>query len=363
MSPLDITNVPSLWERLQTADKPIILYGMGDGAQKVLNVMNEKNISPAGFMASDDFVRGHSFAGFEVRKYSDIKAQYGEFIVLVCFGTQRPEVLENIHRIAAEQELYVPDVPVIGGGLFDKEYAEEHIEELSEVYGMLADEQSRRLFEGWLYYRISGDIRYLIPHQTEKGAAYPLLELGESETYADLGAFNGDTVEEFLTATGGKVRRVYAFEPDRKSLERLKKRHAALEDKLVTINAGAWDREEELPFVSKGGRNSGFIPFTGGLPPKAASVKMTPMKSLDGVAGDDDVTVIKFDTEGCEDRAIDGCEQIIRRCKPKLIVSLYHRPEDMFALPLKIKALNPEYRMYLREPPYLPAWDVELYCK
>ncbi len=358
---VDIAALPCLWERLKSSDKPVVLYGMGDGAQKVLDVMRKKGITPAGIMASDGFVRGHSFAGFEVKSYSDTKAALGDFTVLLCFGTQRREVLDNILRISRERELYVPDVPVTGGGLFDREYALAHAKELEQVYDMLADEHSRELFNGWLIARITGEISRLLSFQTEKSEAYKLLSLGKDEVYADLGAFNGDTLEEFLNAAGD-VRRVYAFEPDGKSLERLKKRHSALGEKLITVNAGAWDREEELPFVAKGGRNSGFMPFTGGLPPKAASVRLTQMKSLDSVVGNDDVTVIKLDTEGCEDKALDGCRRTIQRCRPKLIVSLYHRTEDMFYLPLKLRALCPDCRMYMREPPYLPAWDMELYC-
>lgn len=63
----DITNAVCLWEHLAATSKPIIIYGMGDGAQKILDVCAEKNVKVSGFMASDDFVRGHSFAGFEVK--------------------------------------------------------------------------------------------------------------------------------------------------------------------------------------------------------------------------------------------------------------------------------------------------------
>lgn len=68
----DITGAVSLWNHLAETSKPIIIYGMGDGAQKILDVCSLKNVKISGFMASDDFVRGHSFAGFEVKKLSDI---------------------------------------------------------------------------------------------------------------------------------------------------------------------------------------------------------------------------------------------------------------------------------------------------
>ena len=74
----DITGAVSLWDHLAETSKPIIIYGMGDGAQKILDVCSLKNVKISGFMASDDFVRGHSFAGFEVKTLSDIERQFGD---------------------------------------------------------------------------------------------------------------------------------------------------------------------------------------------------------------------------------------------------------------------------------------------
>ena len=92
----DITGAVSLWDHLAETSKPIIIYGMGDGAQKILDVCSLKNVKISGFMASDDFVRGHSFAGFEVKKLSDIERQFGDCIILVAFGTHIDEVIQRI---------------------------------------------------------------------------------------------------------------------------------------------------------------------------------------------------------------------------------------------------------------------------
>lgn len=66
--------------------------------------------------------------------------------------------------------------------------------------------------------------------------------------------------------------------------------------------------------------------------------------------------------EGSEKEALDGCKKTIIMNKPRMIVSLYHRTEDMLELPLKVKQLNPSYKLYLRHHPYIPAWDMNLYC-
>ncbi|MEG1996285.1 MAG: FkbM family methyltransferase, partial [Oscillospiraceae bacterium] len=56
----------SVWQVLKQCNKPILIYGMGDGALKIMRVFEVYNIKISGFFASDEFVRGHSFCGFKV---------------------------------------------------------------------------------------------------------------------------------------------------------------------------------------------------------------------------------------------------------------------------------------------------------
>ena len=60
------------------------------------------------------------------------------------------------------------------------------------------------------------------------------------------------------------------------------------------------------------------------------------------------VTFIKMDIEGSEYQAILGAEKMITSHKPKLAISVYHKPEDIWQLPLLIYRFNHEYKFYLR---------------
>ncbi|MBO5274688.1 MAG: hypothetical protein J6I45_08755 [Clostridia bacterium] len=111
-----------LWRYLQKASKPILMYGMGNGADKILAVCERCGIEIADFFASDGFVRGHSFHGKKVLSYSEACEKYDDFIVLLSFASSLPDVVERVLKIAEEHELYAPDVPVAGEGLFNLEY-------------------------------------------------------------------------------------------------------------------------------------------------------------------------------------------------------------------------------------------------
>lgn len=353
-----------LWDHLKQTSKKIVLYGMGDGAEKVRSVLDEIGAPMADIMASNGFVRGHSFMGFRVKTMEEIEELYGDdFLILICFGTQLPGVMENIYEIAERHELYAPNVPVVGEGMFTPEYAKEHRSEFRQVYDMLADEQSKRVFESVIRYKISGRLDYLRGCETPSEEKFELLGIGTQEIYADLGAYNGDTLVEFLNETSMQFKKLYAMEPDMKNYHKLKRRLYMIGSAMLeAYNVGAWNEDTTIMFSLRAGRSSRAVPEVGSENINPARFREVKMMKLDTMLRGGDATFIKYDVEGSESEAIEGSRETIVRCRPKLNVALYHRNEDMFALPLKIYGMNKKYRMYMRHHPYIPDWDTNLYC-
>ncbi len=59
-------------------------------------------------------------------------------------------------------------------------------------------------------------------------------------------------------------------------------------------------------------------------------------------------TFIKMDLEGAEYHALEGAKQTIQRYRPKLAISVYHKPEDIWEIPGVILNIHPGYKLYLR---------------
>ena len=359
MSIRDLKIREDLWEYLSHAQKPILLYGMGNGADKILDVCHARGIEIADTFASDGFVRGHSFHGKTVLSYSAAKEKYGDFIVLLSFASSLPDVLDTIHRVANEQELYAPDVPVFGRALFDRAFFEAHKQELEQTEAWLEDDLSRNTFLNVIQYKLTGNIAYLDACESDEADTFDsLLHTETLEHYTDLGAYNGDTVRKLLPVSP-RLTRVTAFEPDRRNYRKLSEYAATVRDRIdiQAHNIGAWSKKDILLFDASGNRNAGFA--NGEQKQKVTEVAVN---TVDNILGAQKTDLIKYDVEGSEYEALLGSQKTIQRCTPKLLVSLYHRSEDLFSLPKLVKELCPSYRLYLRKLPYIPAWDLNLYA-
>lgn len=344
-----------LWQYLATTDKPIVMYGMGNGADKIIAVMEQYGAKVADFFASDGFVRGQVFHEKTVLSFSAIQEKYKEFIVLVSFGSSLPDVLKNVYTIADNHALYAPDVPVSGETLFTLEFYKENYEKFEKVFSLLADELSKETYANIIRYKITGDISYLRKAFSPVDCEKDILHFHRYETFIDAGAYNGDTARKFI-ASCPNAKTVYAIEPDRKNFKKLSA-YAETESnaKVIPLNFGTWNCESVTEFAVGGNRNSaiGAQNFK-----KTETVQLNAIDSLHITNAD----YIKYDVEGAEKEALYGTQNTVRASFPDLLVSLYHRSEDLFALPLLVQELFPEYTLYLRRFEYVPAWDINLYA-
>ncbi|HBF15188.1 MAG TPA: FkbM family methyltransferase [Clostridiales bacterium] len=349
-----------LWEKLRRTEKNIVLYGMGNGADKILDVCAEKGIQVRGVFASDGFRTGKQFRGMTVESRREIFDRFGKenTVVLLAFASARPEVLELIRGVAAETELYVPDVPVAGNTLFDADFARTHREDLLRARDLLCDEESRRIFDLTVAAKLTGRAECLFQAVSDPAEAMrELVRPEEIRTALDLGAYTGDTVRELLNA-GAKPEAVYAVEPDARTLRKLADyAEQEMRTTVIPLHAAAWNRRETLPFGAAGNRGSAV----GEAVKKALPVEGIPM---DEVLGDARVDYVKFDVEGAEREAIEGLSLHLARDLPTLLVSVYHRSEDLFALPLLLHERFDGYgHFFLRRFSGLPAWDLNLYVR
>lgn len=343
----------NVWQLLQVIERPVILYGTGDGADKVLDELERLSVPVRGIMASDDFVRGQTFRGYRVQRLSDLEQQYPNPVIVIAFGTQRPEVMEHILALEKRHMVLCADVPVYGTDIFNDAFFERHEDDIQRAAACWADAASRRVYENIIQFKLSGQLHYLTAIFSEKDEAFrEILRLHDHESYLDLGAYRGDTIDEFLHYTNGQYRQIVALEPDPKNYRKLREHTADLPD-CQCFRMGIWHEDTDLFFEDALGRGSSL---------QANGSRRVPVTTIDTLFRQRPLTYLKIDVEGAEEQALLGGQAVLRRDKPKLNVALYHRSEDIFKLPLLLRSIDPSYRLYLRQHPHIPAWDLNLYA-
>jgi FkbM family methyltransferase len=246
-----------------------------------------------------------------------------------------------------QENVRVMDVSALRQGLFDRPRLSEAGNALARLHDLLGDDRSREVLEGVVGFRLTGDIAQA-ERICEPMQYFPedLFRLGPDETFIDGGAFDGDTVRAFLAVTGGRFRKVHAFEPDPRNFARLQDwvREHPDRDRILARPEALYSRAAELRF-NEGPSMSSRIEPEGGIRIQAVA--------LDAYLAGAPATFLKYDLEGAEREALAGAAETIRRWRPKLAISVYHMPGDLWDLPLLIQSLTPGYRYHLRHYSFL----------
>ncbi len=349
-----VDTVTDMWQRLARESRPIVVYGMGNGADKLFSRFSDYGITVSDVFASDGFVRGHSYRGFRVKSYAEISETYPDFVIVVSFASRLPEVIDYIKMLSEKHDLYIPDMPVDGGEYFDKAFYNDHAEELCAAMNLLCDSESKRLFSEIVNYKISGDIRYL-GTTVATDEMYSFLTQKSVRIAIDAGAYNGDTARE-MKQYFGNLKKIYAIEPDIRNFKKLLKySEAETNIEVVPINAAVAEGDGVTAFSVSGNRNSS-ISSTPSFEHADGEIKTVALNAVT----DEKVDYIKYDVEGAEYAALLGSLEIIKRDRPMLLVSLYHKSSDLYRLPLFLSNELSGYRFYLCRLKCIPAWELNL---
>ena len=343
-----------LWEELQSIHRPILIYGMGNGADKLLTLCRDYHISIAGIFSSDSHAREGMFQGCPVLSRSKALEQYPDAMILLAFGTERPEEVADILSLSHRHCLRIPDTPLLGGAILTPEDVSRRQAEIQHISSLWADDLSRSLFHSLLDAKLSGNPKALMANTAPRSELLKLLRLSSTESYLDLGAYRGDTIEEFLSLTHGCCRQITALEPDAHNFKKLQAAWGNRE-RITLLPYASWNCRDTLEFTGKGGRNCAKKPDLPG--------KYTHLHPVSGIPVDDlrlDVSYVKMDVEGAEAETLQGMAETIRRCRPKLLISAYHKPDDFITLPGLLLDICPDYRLYLRRTPCIPAWEIQI---
>lgn len=249
----------------------------------------------------------------------------------------------------------------------ETKWIENELPNIREAINLLEDDKSREVLSNVFCNKIYGSETKTDYEKFAVDGEYfanGCWALEDNEYFVDGGAYIGDTILEFVSQTKEKFGAIYSFEYEATNYETLcenvKKFPERLQEKIETFQCGIWDKKE-VGWCEYLGESDGTQLM--GEDNKSLKAEQCLLDKLDDVLKERKVTVLKMDIEGAEIQGLMGAQNIIKNQKPKLAICLYHRPEDLWQIPLLIHKIRPDYKMVIKHHSKENYTDTVLYAK
>lgn len=267
---------------------------------------------------------------------------YSKENALVFINTPRPNYIKEMRETLSTLNLR--------HYLLSEAILKNHKDKVLEVYDMLYDQKSKDVYANMIFCQVEGvypDYDVYTPNSYFCWNEWTNKETGS--IFVDIGAYVGDSMEQFIWNKEGRVDKIICFEPDKKNFHSLKFRTERLKNE--------WNLDDKkvilFPYGVSEKTSEGFVQSsssTDGLSSKIvqeACGELIKIVALDDVIKEK-VDFIKADIESYEYKMLLGAEKIIKKYEPCLAVCIYHNATDFFSIPLLIKKMLPKAKFAVR---------------
>lgn len=327
---------------LVRSHKYVVFYGCGAILNSIIETWMQFVGRRIDFCCDSDPAKwGRMFCGANCLSPQELLAIKNDCVVFVTIGNFRPVIAQlTAAGFPAVHLIYKYDL--INSDFLDRQDLTAVAHNLSSARMLLGDDKSLRVFDAIVQRVVGGGRDWPLMADICEGDQYfpsDIVTLTDREQFVDIGAFDGDTVADFVQRTQGRFDRVDAFELDRVNFGHLQENIVRLPsaDRIRAFNLGIWDSEQDVTYsVGKSQSTVGCGETVGHV------------VTLDDVLQGESVSFIKIDIEGAEPQALRGAQGIISKQKPTLALCVYHHFEHLWAIPLFIHTLVPDHRIFLR---------------
>lgn len=340
----------------------VVLYGAGYGGLMFLELLRRRGLEPECFLDLSPQKQGRTIMGVPVYAPDRIVAVPATIIVCLLemgdtFQKIKAHMVDlgcravyHLYELREDRVLFESQPLIISP---NRELIFANKESLYQAYRMLEDELSKQTLVSILRF-LWFDLYERIPSlpMEDQYFADDIYSLCDHEVFADCGAHVGEILCQFLRRCQGRFEGYWAFEPGSQNICKLEKNcPPECREKLIIRHTALGDKQEAVQLRDYDGSNS--VIREGGEEDVSCA-------TLDSFAEELHPTVLKIDVEGWESRLLAGAETVICRDKPVIAIAIYHREQDFWEIPLKLKQMVPEYRFYLRS--YLNVSETVLYA-
>jgi FkbM family methyltransferase len=342
------------FEAVQTGMRNgVALFGAGQFGRASLEYLRSKDHRVVCFVDNSPHKQGKVIGGIPVVSKDDNLATSAGAVLITA--------KHAVGAISSSLEMKIPKMS------FDAWFVSKELQKYTHIRdNVFKDDRSRECLDGIMLAMLTGDEAYCaaVMDFNQYFCLPQFVNVG-TESFVDAGAYVGDTVEKFILANNGAFRHIYAFEPCQQQLMALRKRKERLveewalnSDDFDIVNAGLGETDSFANINVDKGHLLGASLTSSVSGQTGSEVQVL---SLDSYIKDRPVTFIKADIEGMEMDMLRGAVNTIRTNKPKMTLSVYHKPEDLISMVKFVVDIDKNYKVALRHhSPML--MDTTLYC-
>lgn len=338
-------------------DKYVVYFGCGVQGQTIYQQLIEYGIKPSFYCDNNSNLYGKEIVpgtGIKCISIDELSKINNNTIVLLTVGlSYANQIYEQLDTIGIKQIIKYPldSLSINSREIYD--YSEDIIlKQFKELYSALEDDASCKV----AYYKLKAMLlplkemnNFTFKEIYTEPQYYPedIITLDKDEVIVEGGSYTGDSIDYLINNIKyTDFDKYYCFELDVENFraleEYVEKLNYGLRNKFILYNAGLSDKNGNFYYEPIGEGSS----LTAGE--ESTLSKKCEVVSLDESLGTEYVSFIKMDIEGSEIDALNGSKGIICKQRPKLAICVYHKANHLWEIPLLIKKLVPQYKLYLR---------------
>lgn len=243
--------------------KNVVIWGTGVYGRNVYKIFDKYNFrdSIVAFCDNSKLNLGQNIGGLTVLSYDEIKRKYKDNVVFFICSSEWLSIKAQLISLGEEQNIYIPEnfeylrnevVLRNWSNKYDSLDIEQFNKLISKTEDILEDKESKDTLSARINLIKTKDFDCLNDLNLNKQQYFldDFYKLTEEETYLDLGAWDGDTVLNFINKVNVKYNKIIAFEPLPKAYNQLKNLIESHNFKNVeTYNMGSWNKKCEIEFI------------------------------------------------------------------------------------------------------------------
>lgn len=324
---------------IDLSDRSLVVWGAGNTSCLAQESFNRYGIDPLFYVDENEEKQKGPFYGHKVLSPDGLSG-VDDPIVLISSGNVgfTDDIRSKLSRTGLRNLT------------LDEYFFGKNADRLIRAADMLSDDRSVEVYCSMVLNRLNNrlpdtdtisDDQYFVLPEFKKIAA--------GDVFVNIGAYKGEEIEKYLEHCSGKgFGKIISFEPDRDNFteisaltDRLRKKWNIGSDRIRSVMAAVSDVTKTSFFRSEGERSLVDETATN----TGSSVDIY---SLDDLMPGERIDLLKADIESFELRMLHGAEKLIVSNVPKIAVSIYHSPADLFDIIEYLSDLDIGYRFSVR---------------